>query len=279
MANNLQLITTETFGDLSCNFYRNMNDDILLTREQIGTALEYSNPQKAIQKIHLSHRDRLESLCVRIIENRNPQNGGVGVNVETVYYTQRGVMEICRFSKQAKANQFMDWVWDIVEKYRNREFATHKGISDLKLESLSEKLNTIEQNQKKILSNLNQSGIRSKWLSDTLSNLGFLQSFMSFLDSKNLLPYDFTPAQGNITFSWAIHIVITQAESINSNIIFSEYKRKYENEMGCICKRVLDFVEYYQETKELFTESLNIMINTFKSVVKEEIENNINIKK
>lgn len=29
MRNNLRLITTETFGDLSCNFYCNMNDDIL----------------------------------------------------------------------------------------------------------------------------------------------------------------------------------------------------------------------------------------------------------
>lgn len=41
---NLKLITIENFGELQCNFYRNMNDDILLTREQIGTALEYSNP-------------------------------------------------------------------------------------------------------------------------------------------------------------------------------------------------------------------------------------------
>lgn len=37
-----------------------MNDDILLTREQIGTALENVNPSKAIQKIHLSHKERLE---------------------------------------------------------------------------------------------------------------------------------------------------------------------------------------------------------------------------
>lgn len=124
MANNLKLITTETFGDLSCNFYRNMNDDILLTREQIGTALEYVNPLKAIQKIHLKHKDRLENLCIRIVENRVPQNGGVGVDVETIYYTQRGIMEICRFSRQPKANQFMDWVWDIVEKYRNHELTT-----------------------------------------------------------------------------------------------------------------------------------------------------------
>ena len=51
---NLTLITTETFNNLSCNFYRNMNDDILLTREQIGQALEYADPSKAIRKIHLS---------------------------------------------------------------------------------------------------------------------------------------------------------------------------------------------------------------------------------
>jgi len=64
--NNLRLITTETFGDLSCEFYRNMNDDILLTREQIGQALEYANPIKAIQSIHNKHKDRLDSLSIRI---------------------------------------------------------------------------------------------------------------------------------------------------------------------------------------------------------------------
>lgn len=96
MTNNLKLITTEKFGDLNCNFYRNMNDDILLTREQIGTALEYSAPQKAIQKIHLKHKDRFENLYFRIIDTRYPQSGGAGIKVETIYYTQRGIMEICR---------------------------------------------------------------------------------------------------------------------------------------------------------------------------------------
>ena len=48
----LKLVTTETFNNLSCSFYRNINDDILLTREQIGQALDYSNPIKAIQNIH-----------------------------------------------------------------------------------------------------------------------------------------------------------------------------------------------------------------------------------
>lgn len=44
---NLKLVTTENFGNLECNFYRNMNDDILLTREQIGQALEYADPSKS----------------------------------------------------------------------------------------------------------------------------------------------------------------------------------------------------------------------------------------
>lgn len=121
---NLKLITTETFNNMSCNFYRNMNDDILLTREQIGQALEYANPIKAIQKIHDKHKDRLDELSIRIkSETLDVPQNGVGRNLmtERVYYTERGIMEICRWSRQSKANEFMDWVWDIIEKYRHNE--------------------------------------------------------------------------------------------------------------------------------------------------------------
>lgn len=61
---NLKLVTTENFGNISCDFYRNMNDDILLTREQIGSALEYRDPSTAITKIHLRHKDRLDQFSV-----------------------------------------------------------------------------------------------------------------------------------------------------------------------------------------------------------------------
>lgn len=63
---NLKLVTTENFGNLECNFYRNMNDDILLTREQIGQALEYSNPSTAIKNLHRKHKDRLDLFSVQI---------------------------------------------------------------------------------------------------------------------------------------------------------------------------------------------------------------------
>lgn len=48
MANNLKFITTKTFRDLPCNFYHNMIDAILFTREQIETAMEYLNLSKVI---------------------------------------------------------------------------------------------------------------------------------------------------------------------------------------------------------------------------------------
>lgn len=159
---NLKLITTENFGELQCNFYRNMNDDILLTREQIGTALEYANPSKAIRKIHLKHKDRLESLCLRIKLEGGTQ---IGANLsksdeqERVYYTERGIMELCRWSRQPLANQFMDWVWDIVERYRNREMIDITTVSSALnrmmsiLEKQDERLSNVEsqlQDQKQI---------------------------------------------------------------------------------------------------------------------------------
>ena len=143
---NVKLITTETFGNLPCNFYCNMNNDILLTREQIGQALEYSDPIKAIQKIHLKHKDRLDELSVRI--KGSTQIGGdltKSEEQERVYYTERGIMEICRWSRQAKANLFMDWVWDIIEKYRHNELQPDmKSLTDT-LSSITQTLTTLTQ--------------------------------------------------------------------------------------------------------------------------------------
>lgn len=130
---NLKLITTETFGELPCNFYRNANDDVLLTREQIGQALEYADPIKAIQNIHAKHKDRLDQFSVRIkSETFDHPQSEVGrknnLMTERVYYTERGIMELCRWSRQPKANLFMDWVWDIVEKYRNNDLPMYKEL-------------------------------------------------------------------------------------------------------------------------------------------------------
>ena len=140
----LKLITTETFNNLPCNFYRNTNDDILLTREQIGQALEYANPQKAIDNIHSKHRDRLNELSVT-----TKLRATDGKCYNTMLYTERGIMEICRWSRQRNANLFMDWVWDIVENYRHNNFNTTPNMQPL-VDNLTTLTSTLLQMQQDI---------------------------------------------------------------------------------------------------------------------------------
>lgn len=151
----LKLITTETFGTVTCDFYRNMNDDMLLTREQIGQALEYKDPMVAIGKIHKRHKDRLDNLSFTTLVNGH----------QVYYYTERGIMEICRWSNSKKANQFMDWAWDIIESYRNNTLSSQnidmKAFTDIltslsntqtamtqTLNLLNEKISNIEEQSK-----------------------------------------------------------------------------------------------------------------------------------
>ena len=116
---NMQLVTTEKFNGLDCDFYRNMNDDILLTREQIGSALEYIDPMIAIAKIHDRHRDRLDQFST--LTSLEKTEGCRKVKRETILYTRRGIMEICRWSRQPKANIFMDFTWDVIDKIMHNE--------------------------------------------------------------------------------------------------------------------------------------------------------------
>ena len=130
---NMKLITTESFGEVPCDFYRNMNDDILLTRNQIGTALEYAYPDDAISKIHNRHKDRLDQFSV-LAKLASTD----GKEYETYLYTERGIMEICRWSSKPLANKFMDWCWNIVEKYRSTN-----GFQDQNILAFTNAINTL----------------------------------------------------------------------------------------------------------------------------------------
>ena len=111
--NNLALIKSENFGTVQCDFWQNEQGDILMTREQIGTALEYAEPRIAIANIHNRNKNRLDKFSA-VINLITPQ----GTRQETTVYKHKGIYEICRFSRQPKADAFMDWVWDVVETIR-----------------------------------------------------------------------------------------------------------------------------------------------------------------
>ena len=110
----LTLATQKPFGTLTCDFYKNDSNEFYMTREQVGKALEYADPQKAIDNVHSRNFDRLDVLSVPLKLRATD-----GKPYNTRVYTLRGVMEICRLSRQPKADKFMDFVWNVMESLYN----------------------------------------------------------------------------------------------------------------------------------------------------------------
>lgn len=102
--NELQLIETAEFDKVQCDFYGD-GKDLYVTREQIGMALEYANPQKAIGNLHAAHKERMEKYS--FLDSRNGRN--------IYFYNRKGIMELCRWSQQPKADAFMDWTWEVMD--------------------------------------------------------------------------------------------------------------------------------------------------------------------
>ena len=114
MTTSLTLAIQKPFSTLTCDFYKNDSNEFYMTREQIGKALEYADPQKAIDNVYPRIFDRLNVLSVSFKLRATD-----GKPYNTRVYTLRGVMEICRFSRQPKADKFMDFVWDVMESLYN----------------------------------------------------------------------------------------------------------------------------------------------------------------
>lgn len=110
MEEKISLATSRSFGDLNVDVYEDEKKEFFMTRSQIGTALEYGSPQKAIDKIIERNKERFIDNSVTV--NLTATDGK---SYNTNVLTLRGVMEICRLSRQPKADKFMDFVWDIME--------------------------------------------------------------------------------------------------------------------------------------------------------------------
>ena len=109
----MKAISVGRFNGLQCEVYSD-NKEIFMTRSQIGKALGYENPSDSIELIHRRHKDRLDKYSVTF-----KLTGTDGKYYNTYLYSQRGIMEICRWSRQPLADKFMDYVWDIIEAYSN----------------------------------------------------------------------------------------------------------------------------------------------------------------
>lgn len=109
----LKLVKEGDFLGTKCDFYMDGKQNIYMTREQIGAALQYKNPSDALYRMHERNKDRLDRFSV--VDKLSSTDGKT---YDTMLYITRGIYEICRYSRQPVADQFQDWVYDQIETLR-----------------------------------------------------------------------------------------------------------------------------------------------------------------
>lgn len=180
----MQLATTRKFGELEIQVYENpavghsrVQDDFWMTREQIGTALEYTDPRKTIGKIHERNKGRLDPLST--VVKMSTVEGKRTVMREVVCYNLRGVMEICRYSTQPKANAFIDFCWDVmVALMQGETVSLNRGqVSDAesrrqaRFEIMTQGIEELRQSQNQLCSQMAEMEEKRRQDREALENL------------------------------------------------------------------------------------------------------------
>ena len=124
----LRLVKEGSFLGTTCDFYQDNQNNIYMTRQQIGEALEYSD-SKQLEKLHSDNQSLLNPLSVEISRFNNlPPTKGVVLNQankplqnikpNTLLYNEDGVYEITFLSRQPRANEFRQWVRNTLKMIR-----------------------------------------------------------------------------------------------------------------------------------------------------------------
>lgn len=161
---NLSIVTKELFGQNEMNIYQNESNDVFMTRDQIGQALEYKNPRIAISNIHERNKERLDKFSV--VTKLSTTDGK---SYSTTIYNEKGIYEIIRKSGQPKADEFYDWVYDLLSKLRKGELKVEQPKSNLEALQLTVQELTA---QDKRISNLEENMRINSWQEFHLNRIG-----------------------------------------------------------------------------------------------------------
>lgn len=125
-----QIIKSEMFNSVSCDFYQNENGDVFMTINQLAQALEYSD-RSGVQKI-INRNDYLKDVEYSVQDKMSSTDGK---QYDTRIFTEDGIYEVTMLSKQPKARAFRAFVRKTLKALRKGEmFLIQPQSEDAKLE-------------------------------------------------------------------------------------------------------------------------------------------------
>jgi prophage antirepressor-like protein len=114
----LKKVRQDKFGMVECDFYEDKySDKIYMTAEQLGRALEYSKPRRAINNLisrNTRLRDKKFSTDIKLMS----VEGSREVKRNTKVFTEDGILEVTFLSGQPKAQEFRDFAREVIKELR-----------------------------------------------------------------------------------------------------------------------------------------------------------------
>lgn len=126
---NLELVKQGDFLGTKCDFYKDTNDNIYMTRKQIAEALDYKD-EEYVKKLHKNNQKSLNSLSVEISRfnrqgiSNTPLENASNIQSNTLLYNEDGIYEITFLSRQPRAEEFRAWVRERIKEIRKFGFTT-----------------------------------------------------------------------------------------------------------------------------------------------------------
>lgn len=149
----LRLVKQGEFLGTKCDFYIDEENNIYMSRTQIGYALGYANPSHAVLILHQRHKERLDKFSVEVRSSQfeTPFNG-IGKERKAFLYKEQGIYVICGYSNKETADRFNDWVADTIISIRKNGYyiATEKDEKWIGTRNESKQVRRYETDQIKL---------------------------------------------------------------------------------------------------------------------------------
>ncbi len=132
--NQLVLATTEQFGNISTNIYKDENNDMFMTARQLGECLGFADPVRAVSKVTDRNNYLKTDEFSTVVKLTTLDGKSRNIRV----FNEDGIYEITFLANTEKAKEFRTWVRRVIKSLR-------KGDIQLTQNNLSLTPQMIEQ--------------------------------------------------------------------------------------------------------------------------------------